>query len=96
MVTAESFAKIGGMDERFRWAFEDIDMCLAIGKNGGKIAYCGGVGIFHGESITLKKNPANKLFLEQNVKLFREKWTGKYTIDHDQYLGDSGYNEIRI
>jgi GT2 family glycosyltransferase len=93
LVKAGAFAKIGGLDEGYRWAFEDIDMCLAIGKD-HKIVYCGNTGIFHGESVSLKKNNVNKLFLNPNVKLFREKWTGKYKIDHDAYLRDVNFNVV--
>lgn len=97
IVKASSLKKINGMDEGFRWAFDDVDMNFQIGKNlGEKIAYCGNVGIYHEESVSLKKNPVNKLFMDDNVKRFRSKWNGKYTIDHDMYLGNSLYNEIKV
>jgi len=73
------------MDEKFVWAFEDIDMCLRIGKK-KRIAYCGQTKIFHDESASLKKNPVNNLFLNQNVARFKDKWVGKYTLDHERYL----------
>jgi O-antigen biosynthesis protein len=94
LVTQSSFDKIGGMDEGFMWSFDDIDMCLQIGQF-GKIAYCGGTTIYHEESSTLKKNPVNKMFMQHNVNLFRKKWTGKYVIDHDLYLENQSYLEIK-
>lgn len=94
LVTASALAKIGGMDEGFRWAFEDVDMCLQIGKF-SKVAYCGSTTIYHEESASLKKNPVNKMFLSKNVEHFRNKWTGKYEIDHEKYLKDPGYLEIK-
>lgn len=94
LVKASAFRRIGGMDEGFRWAFDDIDMCLQIGSSGGKIAYCGGTTIYHEESATLKKNPVNKMFLNQNVERFRKKWNAKYKTDHDLYLNNTKYNEI--
>jgi len=86
MVPCLTFAGVGGLDEGFRWAFEDIDLCLRIGATGKKIVYCGETEIEHEESATLKKNPVNKLFVNQNVRLFREKWEGKYQQDHEAYL----------
>lgn len=83
------------MDESLSWAFEDIDLCLSIGKTGKKIAYCGKTNIYHEESASLKKNPVNKLFLRKNVKYFKNKWFGKYEIDHDKYLNNPNYNIIK-
>lgn len=94
MVRAGDFKKVGGMDEKFSWAFEDIDMCLAIGQLGKQTLYCGGTKIYHQESATLKKNPQNKLFQNSNVKHFKEKWTGKYKLDHELYLKDPNHNVV--
>jgi len=94
LVKASAFRKIGGMDEGYKWAFEDIDMCLSIGQF-GKIAYCGETEVFHEESASLKKNPVNKMFVGKNVERFRKKWSGKYEIDHDMYLGNKDYKVIK-
>ena len=82
-----------GMDENYHWAFDDVDMCLSIkyGMN-KKIVYCGNTNIFHEESASLKKNPANKLFLTHNINYLRNKWSHKYIIDRDIYLKNSKYN----
>jgi len=82
LVRASDFVK---MDHSFNWAFDDVDMCLRIGQK-KKIAYCGSTRIYHEESATLKKNPVNNLFLNQNVKRFKEKWFGRYQLDHEKYL----------
>lgn len=94
LVRMKDFQAIGGMDEKFHWAFEDIDMCLRIGALGRHIVYCGETTIFHEESASLKKNPVNKLFMGPNVSHFKTKWAGKYAIDHDKYLTQPSYNEI--
>jgi len=91
LVRAEDFFEAGGMDEGFHWAFEDIDLCLKIGELGKKIAYCGSTEIFHEESATLKKNPVNKMFLTPNVKRFKDKWFGKYDLDHEKYLKNKSH-----
>lgn len=92
LVSASAYREIGGLDQNYSWAFEDIDMCLTIGK--GKVAYCGDVEIYHEESASLKKNPVNRMFVDKNVLRFRQKWNGKYQIDHDLYLKDKNHNVI--
>lgn len=82
------------MDEKFSWAFEDIDLCLRIGQKSKKIVYCGETKIYHEESATLNKNPVNKMFLSTNVKHFKDKWTGKYDLDHEKYLSNPNYNLV--
>jgi len=94
LVRMEAFQKIGGMDPKFSWAFEDISMCLSIGGLGYKVAYCGEASAFHEESASLKKNPVNKLFMNNNVNYFKTKWSGKYQLDHEKYLNNPKYNEI--
>lgn len=98
MVRAGSYRRIGGMDENYQWAFEDIDMCLQIGKT-EKIVYCGNTLIVHEESATLVKNPVNKMFMAKNVQHFKEKWWNqngpRYVLDHHLYSNDVNYNEIK-
>ena len=98
MVRAVSFKRIGGMDEGFKWAFEDIDMCLRIGET-EKIVYCGNTVILHEESASLKKNPVQKLFMHNNVTHFKKKWwdgqNPRYKLDHQAYISNSAHNEIK-
>lgn len=95
LVRASALDQINGMDEKFHWAFEDIDMCLRIGALGHKIVYCGETKIYHEESASLKRNPVNKMFMGPNVEYFKSKWFGKYELDHDKYLKDQLYNELK-
>ncbi len=75
-----------GLDENLVWAFDDINYCLAVKYNlNKKIIYCGETNIFHEESFSLKKNPVNKLFLNNNIKYFLNKWKGRYSIDIQNY-----------
>ena len=86
-----------GMDENYHWAFDDIDLCLSIKYNQGKkIIYCGGTNIFHEESATLKKNPANKMFLSHNLQYLFSKWRTRYAIDKDIYTRDPRCNLYTI
>lgn len=84
---------IKGMDENYHWAFDDVDFCLSIRYNQKKkIVYCGKNNIFHEESASLKKVPANKLFMNHNRTYLLGKWNGRYQFDKDIYAKDSKYN----
>jgi GT2 family glycosyltransferase len=85
--------KYPGMDPKYFWAFDDIDLCLSIKYNlNKKIVYCGQTNIFHEESASLKKNPVNKLFFMHNINYFLNKWYNKYVLDYELYLNDNNYN----
>ena len=84
---------INGMDEGYHWAFDDVDLCLCIKYNmDKKIVYCGKTNIFHEESATLKKNPANKMFLSHNLNRMFNKWRSRYSIDRDIYTRNPNHN----
>ncbi len=81
-----------GMDENYHWAFDDVDLCLSIGMNQKKkIVYCGGTKIFHEESASLKKNPANRLYMNHNINYFKKKWLTKYDNDLEVYSKNAKY-----
>ncbi len=75
-----------GMDEQYRWMYEDIDLCLAIRGMGKNIVYCGQTNIFHGESVSLKENPVNRMYLKENIQHFRDRWQDNYANDRISYL----------
>lgn len=82
-----------GMDENYHWAFDDVDLCLSIGVNQKKkVVYCGKTNISHEESASLKKNPANRLFMNHNINYFKTKWENKYVLDEDIYTKNAKFN----
>jgi hypothetical protein len=84
---------IKGMDEKYQWAFDDVDLCMSIGHTmKKKVVYCGKTNIFHESSASLKKNPSNMLFIGQNIAHFRSKWLNKYTMDQDIYSSNIKHN----
>lgn len=94
---SQNASGIKGMDEKYQWAFDDVDLCLSIKYNmNKKIVYHGKANIFHESSATLKKNPANMLYLAHNISHFRDKWGKIYSIDQDIYMQDSKYNLYKM
>jgi GT2 family glycosyltransferase len=92
LTKSSSYNRVDGLCELLEWNFEDIDYCLSVGQT-EKIAYCGRSKIYHEESVSLKKNPVHKLFLNDNTKLFKQKW-GKIGMDLHLYESNPRYNEI--
>jgi GT2 family glycosyltransferase len=91
---AKDFVAVGKMDERLVWCFDDVSLCLRMKEYGKKIICCGQTEVEHGESVSLAKNPVNKMFLNHNVSYFKKTWTGKYELDYDKYLKDENYNIV--
>lgn len=95
LIKAKAFRDVGGFDESFHWAFDDIDLILRIGSlKNNNVVYCGKTKIFHEESASLSKNAVNKLFLNSNVKYFKNKWSSKYELDLNRYTNDKSYNLV--
>jgi len=79
----KAISTAGGLDPKFHWAFDDVAACLSIKyKQNKKIMYCGNTNIEHESSASLKKNPSNKMFLNQNFKYLMEQFQS--VIDRDQ------------
>ena len=82
-----------GLSEIFHFAFDDVDLCLAIHYNmEKKILYCGSTDIYHEDSATLKKSPTNRLFLPHNLNVLRTKWAHRFCLDQLMYEQDPKYN----
>lgn len=91
-----SILKKARMDEKFLWCFDDIDLNLQIGYLlGKKLVYCGGTNISHHSSISLKKNPINRLFLQQNARNFLFKWKNYIIKNGDLNLLER-YNDLNF
>lgn len=81
---------ISGMDEKFHWAFDDVDFCLAVTYSlKKKVIYLGDTCFYHEESATLKTRPSNKLFMSSSSKRIQEKW-GKVIVP-DEHLYKKDY-----
>lgn len=81
-----------GFNENYFWAFEDIDMCMRAQYHLKKQnLYCGNTNIFHEESGSLKKNPVNKMFVNNNIKQFMENWHKEIDILLTKKYEDENY-----
>ena len=67
------FQRVGGFDERYRWGYEDVDLCLKVHQAGADVRYVPEAESVHAESATLStvRRPAD---LAWNYALYRRRW----------------------
>ncbi len=70
------FRAVGGFDESFRVAFNDIDLCMKIRDIGRKIVFTPYAELYHYESKSrgLEDTPEKQYRFEKEITRFREKW----------------------
>ena len=75
LVKKDQYDEVGGLDETFSVAFNDVDFCLKLRKAGYLNVFTPFCELFHYESKTRGMEEGEKLKRFQNeVALFREKW----------------------
>jgi GT2 family glycosyltransferase/SAM-dependent methyltransferase len=85
MLTKRSiFNEVGGLDEDFAVAFNDVDYCFKLRQKGYLIVYTPYAKLYHHESQTRGQEDVKQLrFLRERDEL-REKWI--HVMDMDPYL----------
>lgn len=69
MMKKEVFEKIGGFEEELSVAFNDVDLCLRIGKAGYKIVYNPHVELYHYESKSRGAEDDEKRYVASSRRL---------------------------
>lgn len=72
----EVFDGVGGFNERFAVAFNDVDLCIRVRRLGWRILWAPAVEMYHHESASLGKHnaPQRQALFEEEVKLMRATW----------------------
>lgn len=81
MIDTEAFSELGGFDEVFPFAYEDVDLCLRAGGAGMFVACAQGT-----DSIHLHGASRNDWATErerESRRVFFARWGGRFTIDGD-------------
>ena len=76
MIKRRVFEKIGGFDEEFAVAFNDIDLCLKVRKEGLNVVYTPYAKLNHYESKTrgMEDTPEKIKRFSQEIDRFKNKW----------------------
>lgn len=88
MLPKKVFEKVGGLDERFEVAFNDVDLCLKILKEGYDVIFTPFAELYHFESKSrgTDETPVKRKRFVREVMLFTQEW--KSFLDQ----GDPYYN----
>lgn len=88
LVRRNVFEQAGGFDEGYRNGFEDVDLCLKIREQQGKIVYQPKSVLYHLES----KTPGRKTHDLDNGRRLQERWgTSWWLADEDLLHFEDGY-----
>ncbi|PAV06295.1 glycosyltransferase family protein [Methanobacterium bryantii] len=76
LVKKGKYWQVGGLDERFNYGYEDVDLCLKLHKNGYKNMYCAKAVLFHYEFGTQEKDKSKEVKDRRlnNRRIFCQKW----------------------
>jgi GT2 family glycosyltransferase len=76
LIRASLYRALGGMDEAFAIALNDVDLCLRARQAGWRVVYCAGAVLYHYESLSLGRHYAGaRAALEATeVRRLQERW----------------------
>lgn len=87
LVRRKVFDSVGEFDEGFQNGFEDVDLCLKIREQGGRIVYQPHSVLFHLES----QSPGRKTHDKENLKRLLRRWGNRWLEDEDTIYVEDGY-----
>jgi GT2 family glycosyltransferase len=86
---ADIFTQAGGFDTRFLNAYEDVDLCLRLGRMGHEVHYCAESVLTHLETVT-----RDFASYQRNHQLYLELWGDEVEPDDLNYYVEDGLLEI--
>lgn len=83
MVRRETYTKVGGLDEKIKVAFNDVDFCLRIREAGYRNVWTPFAEMYHHESATRghEDNPEKVARFNAEISFMEKRWGKKLTTD---------------
>lgn len=83
LVRREVFDAVGGFDERFAVAYNDVDLCLRITDAGWRIVWTPSAELYHDESVSIGRHdsPGRSAEFERGVQLMKARWGKRLLCD---------------
>lgn len=78
MVSRDWFDRVGGFDDAYWCGYEDVDLCLKVGEQGGRIVYEPDSVITHHESAS---GAERFRAVSENERLLADRWEGRVQPD---------------
>lgn len=95
LIRKDFFLDLEGYDEKYRWGFEDVDLCLKAKQLNAEIVYEPNAIGTHIESATL--SPLRESTIDnENYKYYRDKWDFKLKSAEDNYIQNLVCNKKTI
>ena len=79
-IRRSEFERQGGFDTSYQSSFEDVDLCLKVVRDGGRVVYVPDAVAYHFESMTEGRLGPSDM---RNYDLFMERWGGRFKLDID-------------
>lgn len=88
LVDRKVFDKVGGLDERLKVAFNDVDFCMKVRKEGYLVVYNPYAELYHYESKSrgMEDTPEKVARFAGEIELFKSRW------EEELKKGDPYYN----
>ena len=106
LVSRKKYDEVGGLDESFRVALNDVDFCLKLREKGYLNIFTPYSELYHYESISRGSDMegANMVRLDKEAEDFKSKWkeildkgdpyyNPNFSLDHNDYSLKMSYNE---
>jgi GT2 family glycosyltransferase len=77
-IRASEFRRLGGFDTSYYNTYEDVDLCLRVRRDGGRVVYVPTSVAYHFESMTEGRVSPTEM---RNYELLMERWSGKFECD---------------
>ena len=77
-IRASDFGRLGGFDCSYHNTYEDVDLCLRVRREGGRVVYVPTSVAYHFESMTEGRVSPTET---RNYELLMERWSGKFECD---------------
>jgi glycosyltransferase involved in cell wall biosynthesis len=74
MTRKEIFQEVGGFDEKFEVAFNDVDLCIRIREKGYKIVWTPYAELYHHEGVSRDKDTIENPRFRKEIEMMIQRW----------------------